>query len=257
MEREKLESLLIDYIDGKLDGLEKETIEKELIENTKTQHLYSQLKEVVNAMDVASEFELSASHGKSFQEMLKREMATQTQSRTIFFTPVMYRAAAAIALILSGVAIGYWINESNQHDQELAALKTEMQATKQLMLSMMSDNQSASQRMQGVNVALTISRADDEIVKALSNTLNEDPNTNVRLAALDALSKFIDEEIVRRALVTSLSKQNDPIVQIALIQLLVRMKEKSVVNTLEKIIENEKNLPAVKDEAYTGILKLS
>jgi hypothetical protein len=46
-------------------------------------------------------------------------------------------------------------------------------------------------------------------------------------------------------------------VQIALIQLLVRLKEKGVVNELERMVEDEQNLKAVKDEASNGILKLS
>jgi HEAT repeat protein len=95
------------------------------------------------------------------------------------------------------------------------------------------------------------------VVTALVRTMNEDPNTNVRMAALDALSKFYEEPAVRKALIRSLEKQKDPIVQIALIQLLVRMKEKGVVNDLKRIVDDNEVLTPVKDEAYTGILKLS
>jgi HEAT repeat protein len=131
-----------------------------------------------------------------------------------------------------------------------------MQITQQMM-AMLQNGQSASQRIQGVNVALSMNKADDEIVSALVKTMNEDPNSNVRLAALDALSKFSDDAAVRKALVTSLPKQKDPVVQISLIQLLVKMKEKGVVNDLRKIVDDEKTMQAVKDEAYSGILRLS
>jgi hypothetical protein len=87
--------------------------------------------------------------------------------------------------------------------------------------------------------------------------MNEDPNTNVRLAALDALSKFYDEPIVRKALIEGLSIQKDPVVQIALIQLMVKIKEKGIVTDLQKIVDDEKTMEAVKDEAYTGLLELS
>ena len=46
-------------------------------------------------------------------------------------------------------------------------------------------------------------------------------------------------------------------VQIALIQLMVKMKEKSVVNDLKKIVDDSESMKAVKDEAYSGILILS
>jgi hypothetical protein len=79
----------------------------------------------------------------------------------------------------------------------------------------------------------------------------------VRLAALEALSNFVHEKDVRSSLITSLSNQKDPVVQIALIQLLVKMKEKGVVDDLKKIVEDEGTMQAVKDEAYSGIMRLS
>ena len=120
------------------------------------------------------------------------------------------------------------------------------------------DNEfSPSQRMQGVSVAYEINKPDDEIVRVLVSTLNNDPNTNVRLAALDALSQFSTEKGVRKSLIESLSTQKDPVVQIALIQLMVKMKEKGVVKQLERITKDAKTMKAVRDEAYSGIFKLS
>ena len=87
--------------------------------------------------------------------------------------------------------------------------------------------------------------------------MNEDPNTNVRLAALDALSKFHQQEYVRTALINSLAKQKDPVVQISLIRLMVEMKEKSVIKELNRITKDKEMIKAVKDEAYSGLLKLS
>jgi HEAT repeat protein len=111
--------------------------------------------------------------------------------------------------------------------------------------------------MVGVSVAYELEKADDEIVKVLVKTMNEDTNTNVRLAAMEALSKFGHEAQVRNALIRSLTEQKDPVVQIALIQLLVKMKEKGVVKQLEQMTKDASTMKAVKDEAYTGILKLS
>ncbi len=79
----------------------------------------------------------------------------------------------------------------------------------------------------------------------------------MRLAALDALGKFYQQAHVRKSLITSLSVQKDPVVQIALIRLLVQMKEKQIVNELEKITRDGQVMKAVKDEAHSGILKLS
>lgn len=257
MEREKLESLLIEYIDGTLSADEKKAIDKILVESQEAQRMYQELSEVINLMNKSKSLSALPGHDSTFAINLKSEQATYGNSKTVFFRPIIYKVAAAIALVLVGVAGGFWINKNYQQEQELAALRKEMTETKQLMMAMLANGQSASQRMQGVNVALTISTADEEVVKALANAMANDPNTNVRLAALEALGKFVGESEVRKILVASLSTQNDPVVQIALIQLLVNIKEKSVVNDLEKIINDDSNIDAVKDEAYTGIMKLS
>jgi HEAT repeat protein len=125
------------------------------------------------------------------------------------------------------------------------------------MLGLLTNQQSASQRMVGATVAYQLVKADDEIVNALVKAMNEDPNTNVRLATLEALGKFKHEASVRKVLIESLAKQNDPVVQISLIQMMVDMKEKSIIGELEKLTQQKEILKAVKDEAYTGILKLS
>jgi HEAT repeat protein len=156
-----------------------------------------------------------------------------------------------------GIVIGNKISQDRQHDQELVAIKKELEDNKRMMMAMLDNQQSASQRVMGANVAYEMKSADDEIVNALVNAMNEDPNTNVRLTALEALGKFYQQGHVRDKLIKSLATQKDPVVQIALIRLLVQMKEKEVVNQLEKITRDGTVIKAVKDEAHSGILKLS
>lgn len=257
MDNEKLEMLLIDYIDGKLSDGERQQVEQELIRNEKTFKLYEQLKEVIHAIDKAKMLEPSHQLKKQFDEFLAGEIKASKKTKIIFFQPAFYRVAAAIALLIVGGGIGFWISKQSTQRQQIAAIEKELTATKAMMMGLIENQQSASQRLQGVNVALTIENADDEVVKALAKRMNEDPNTNVRLAALDALSKFHTDPIVRKVLLDALSTQKDPVVQIALIQMMVKMKEKSVVNDLKKIVEDVETMKAVKDEAYSGILKLS
>jgi hypothetical protein len=257
MEREKLESLIIDYIDNKLNSVDREKIEKELVRNSDAYKLYEELKEVMHVMDRAARLEPSYKLKSSFESMLSEELSNVKRNKTVLFTPTFYRVAAAVALFILCGSIGYWVKRYNDQQQQIAALQQEMKATKDLMMSMLHNDQSASQRIQGVNVAYTMARADVEIVSALVKTMNEDPNSNVRLAALEALSKFIDDPSVRRQLISSLSKQKDPIVQISLIQLMVQIKEKSVVKDLQRIVDDAETMKPVKDEAYSGIMKLS
>ncbi|NOT74661.1 MAG: HEAT repeat domain-containing protein [Cyclobacteriaceae bacterium] len=257
MEKEKIESMLIDYIDGTLNDTERSIIEAEIAKSEEVRKLYNQLRKVLGAIDLSGKLEPGLRLRNSFEKALEEEIAKEKPTKTIFFQPTFYRAAAAVVLILSGVAIGVVVSNNLQRENEMAVLRKQIEDNKQMMLGMMDNQQSASQRIQGVNVALKIDRADNDVVRALAKRMNEDPNTNVRMAALDALSKFHQEPLVRKILIESLGQQKDPVVQIALIQLMVRMKEKGAVKDLEKIIDDNKSMEAVKDEAYTGILKLS
>jgi hypothetical protein len=257
MEKEKLESLIIDYIDDRLDPSERQIVERELTSNADSYKLYAELKEVMDVMERAAKLEPSAGLRHSFDQMLGREIKAVKKTKIVFFNPALYRVAAAVALLVLGGSIGFWISKHNAQEERLLAIENEMRQTKLKMMAMLENEQSPSQRIMGVNVAVGIDKADKEIVNALLKAMNEDPNSNVRLAALEALSNFSDDVLVKRELVASLAKQTDPIVQIALIQLMVKMREKSVVKDLQRIIDDSGSMKAVKDEAYSGILKLS
>ena len=78
----------------------------------------------------------------------------------------------------------------------------------------------------------------------------------MRIAAVEALGKFAANDRVRKALIESLGRQESPAVQLKLIALLVQLQEKRAVEPLQKIINNNEVIPAVKDEAKYGIFKL-
>lgn len=258
METEKWESRIIEYIDGKGTVEERALVEKELASNEAHYLLYEQLREVIQAMDKVEILQPSGKLKAEFETALQLEINSQKKTtHTVFFSPTMYRIAAGVILVMITLGIGYWVNKNNEHEKQLTELKNQLEENRQMMLAMLGDQQSASQRMVGVSVAYELEAADEQIVKVLVKTMNEDTNTNVRLAALDALSKFNTESNVRQALINSLATQKDPVVQIALIQLLVKLKEEGVVKQLEKLTKDPSTMKAVKDEAYTGILKLS
>jgi len=262
MEKEKLEGLLIDYIDGRLSEAERHAVEQELTRDENAYKLYEQLKEVIGAMENSARIEPSGKLRKGFDDILQQEISQANsekgKGRIVFFQPAFYRVAAALALVVIGGGVGFWISKQQQQTQELEAMRKEMDATKNMLMAMLDNQQSASQRVLGATVAYEeVLKADDQIVAALVQAMNEDQNTNVRIAALEALGKFRSQPEVRKALIASLKTQKDPLVQIALIRLMVEMKEQSVTKELERISTDEEALPAVKDEAQAGIMRLS
>jgi hypothetical protein len=257
MEKETLESLIIDYIDNKLNTADRQFVEQELTRNPEAYKLYEELREVLQVMDKASNMEPSSKLSRSFEKMLQQQIDETGPSKTVLFWPTFYKVAAAVALLIVATGFGFWLSNHLEQQREIAKLKLEMEQTRKAMMAMLENPLSASQRIQGVNVAMQMKKADPEIVQVLYKTMIDDANTNVRLSALEALNKFNFDPSVRKLLVTSLSIQSDPVVQIALIQILVQLNEKGVVNDLQKIIDDSGTMKAVKDEAYTGILKLS
>ena len=110
--------------------------------------------------------------------------------------------------------------------------------------------------MQGVNYSTQVERPDPEISAALLHALRFDNSVDVRLAALDALRRYKDDRQVRAGLLTALQDQQSPLVQIALIDLFVEMREGDAKDRLRHIEQDTKVNPAVRQRAHWGIQQL-
>ena len=119
-----------------MSDAEKAEVEQELMRNEKAFTLYEQLKEVIHTMDRAEKFEPSALLKPRFDTALRAEMDSLQPAKTVFFQPTYYRVAAAIALLIVGGGIGFWISKHNDQQQELQALAKEMEATKIMMMTL-------------------------------------------------------------------------------------------------------------------------
>lgn len=98
MDKEQLEALLIDYIDGKLSTDERIVVEREL-GNSNTNQRYKQLKEVMGAMRSSAGIEPTKNLKTGFERLLQEEI-NLTKGRTVTMSPWPYRVAAAIAFIV-------------------------------------------------------------------------------------------------------------------------------------------------------------
>jgi hypothetical protein len=129
-------------------------------------------------------------------------------------------------------------------------------AARALLFSALYNMQSAASRIDAVASVSRLKNEDNSVVDALEQLLNNDPNSNVRLATLDGLAQLYKNPDVRRKLAASLKKQQDPLVQISLITLLTRMRELSILPDLDKMVQDQNTNKAVKDFAFSGILQL-
>jgi hypothetical protein len=165
-------------------------------------------------------------------------------------------AAAAIALLAGGVAIGRASAPAPKPDPSLAELRQELHDMRQMVTLTLLQEQSAAERLKGVTWTNQIDRPGGEVVAALVDTLRHDTNVNVRLASIDALKRFADRDDVRRATIEALTTQTSPLVQIALIDLMVERNERGAVGALQRLARDEMANDAVRQRATWGLQQI-
>ena len=105
-----------------------------------------------------------------------------------------FRAGLAVASLALAFAAGFAINNKREGGQ-LAQLRTEVVNMRQLVALSLLQQQSASDRLKGVNYAVRLEQPDTEVLAALLYTVNHDQNMNVRLAAIDAIRTYADSPV--------------------------------------------------------------
>jgi HEAT repeat protein len=116
---------------------------------------------------------------------------------------------------------------------------------------------SPSSRLRGVTYSYQMTGPDPQVEQELLHTVNHDSNVNVRLSAVEAIaSKFSRSPEVRRALVDSIAVQDSPLVQVAIIDLLVQLNDKDAVPALRKLADDKDADESVRQRAVTALQKL-
>jgi HEAT repeat protein len=177
-----------------------------------------------------------------FYEMLRGERVPAKTSgwKNFFAWPDFApRLALASLTMVIGIGIGLFLRSPVQKDQQIEMLGQEVSDLKELMMLSLLEKESATDRLKAVSLTQEMDQASQKVTSALLQTLNSDENVNVRLAALDALKPYSHESKVREALIRSISKQDSPLVQISLAELMAALQAKSSVKELEKILHNE------------------
>ncbi len=170
--------------------------------------------------------------------------------------PAMGLAAAALVLVV-GFGAGFFLGRGNgAAGQKLEQLNRENGLLRQQASLSLLEQPSAAARLQGVSLAARQDDPGDELIRKLLDILDNDPSVNVRLQAVDALYMFVGREKVRSALSASLERQTSPMVQVALIDLIVAAKEKRAAVALRELLQSEKAVPEVKQRAQSGIERI-
>jgi hypothetical protein len=163
-----------------------------------------------------------------------------------------------MAIALACLALGYLIHQPPANRGEIAELRQEVANTKQLVALSLLQQESAGERLRGVDYTEGIRRMEPEVVSALVQAVNGDPSVNVRLAAIDALAKVSGDPGVRQALVNALPRQDSPMVQAALIDYAADYaRDRQALAAMKQLTERSDLNPLVKQRADRAVQQLT
>ena len=175
-------------------------------------------------------------------------------------TPVGAVAWSAVLLVIGIFAGSYYGNRPTRpiaNQDEIAAMHTELTNMRQLVVLSMLQQQSASERLQGVSWSQQEEHLDPQVMSALLHTLRFDGSVDVRLAALNALSRHAGQPQVHKGVLDALQEQQSPLVQVALIDLLTEWRDPDAAQRLRNFEQTPNLNPTVKQRAEWAVSKLN
>ncbi len=184
----------------------------------------------------------------------RRGFGVRESLKTWWSKPAL-QVGVSLAMLAIGFFVGYHVDDRRENTQ-LSQLRSEVGNMRQLVTLSLLQQQNATDRLRGVTWAYHVEESDTQVLAALLHTINHDPNINVRLAAVDAMRTFADSPVARRGLVQAIGKQDSPMVQIALIDMLTELKDSEAAAALEALAGDSQANPEVRERAQWAISRL-
>src|ERR1700761_5012877 len=269
MKCEQYEEKLAGLLNNELSPAEREELDKHLATCPACREELAGMKEVWDMMEEMETPDPSAHMRVKFQAMLdtyKESVEEQKGGRSIkevwdrlWQWQPRWPLAYSLVIILISFGAGYLLfynSTGGKQDQQLQALTSQVHELKQTMMLALLENPSASERIRGVSYTSEIKHADKEVIDALLATLNNDPNVNVRLSTLDALTHFENHPEVRQGLVQSITQQESPLMQSAIADVMLKLQEKRSIKSFRELLKQKDLNPGVRDKIKQTITQL-
>ncbi len=169
--------------------------------------------------------------------------------------PAWQMAIAGLCLAV-GLGAGSLLERGRVERDEVSRLRDEVASTKEMVALSLLQQQSATERLRGVDYSARMPQMETQVVDALVQAVNRDSNVNVRLAAVDALSKVAGDMRVRNSMQQALVQQDSPMVQAALIDYLVDARDKNAVGVMRDLVARPDVNPTVRERAGYAVRQL-
>jgi len=254
MKTEKIKELLERYYEGDTT-LEEEQLLREFFAGDEIPEQFKSHAVQFTYFDKVHDEKQSITDEKLFGKI---DASNPGNSTTIFSLPLtrnIFRVAASVAFLVIGFAAGVWYS---QHPENNEISLNKIQANNQVShVFTHFQKASASEQIKLISQVSQRSNTNEKVLQALIYTLNNDDNVNVRMAAAEALFHFKKEQPAREALIQALKRETDPNMQITLIDMLVKMREKKAVNVMQVLLMKNHLDKIVRNELEQGIGILS
>lgn len=241
------EELLRKYHSGTLTPHEEQELERQIAAGHIQLDDLEDLRALSHDLALLAAAEHSPGMESQFRQWLaeEREYTTAHQQQPALIRWLSTPMTAAAMLVL-GLLTGMLLTQKTvpaTPDQQLVSEVNQLRTD--MMLTLL-EKKSSSDRLRAVTLTRDLPDVNDQVAEALLTTLRKDANSNVRLAALDALVPFAERPNIRTGLIGSISYQHDPLVLLEMADLMVDLQEKASIDPLEKILERDDTPPEVK-----------
>jgi hypothetical protein len=267
MKCEEIAELLPDYLQQGLQGEQKKIVDRHLescVECSEVAGLWKQLALIPAEQPSALGRARFNAMLQAYQAGQGSEVVTRRGDKGASIWSVFQwlrspvgAVAWSIALVALGTYLGLQLGSVKSSSQDLSAMHTELTNMRQMVALSMLQQQSASQRLEGVTWTRREEHLDPQVLSALMHTLRYDQSVDVRLAALDALSRHAGQPQVKKTVVDALQEQQSPLMQVALIDQLVEWRDEEATPGLEKLRKLPNLNPTVRQRADWAISKLN
>ncbi len=197
-----------------------------------------------------------ASPGPYFRQDFEAMLARETRNRPQPQKQQPWQIWAAAAAIAIGAFLAGTYFAGQKPKSEMAELREELRGMRTMFATSLLQQQSAVERLRGVNYSVRLDNPDEEVVGALIQTLRSDSSVDVRLAATDALRKYSTRPQVRQSMVEALTLQDSPLVQLALIDAMVEFRERRAASAFAQLAASQAIDPTVKIRLVKAIEEL-
>ncbi|MGI9551539.1 MAG: HEAT repeat domain-containing protein [Aurantibacter sp.] len=263
MENEQFEIWMIEYLSDALDENNRKQFDRFLQDNPERQKQFDRLSQVWGRIDIESTPEPSEKMDEQFFDMLRGEMDKEKKVGNVsanWFPRLLenlWKPQMAYGILLLGIGLmaGYLLNSGQAIDQVPTTITSnpEIEEVREQLVLTLLEQPSANKRLKAVSEATKLNSATKRVIAALFTTLNNDSNINVRLAAVESLAKYVENPEVRMGLIQSIGKQDSPLVQLALADLMVALQEKSSIEPMKQLLEQPNLDTTVKQKLEESI----